>query len=57
MFPPRSNLASANDQGLPKFKNQGNYRFILSSASFKGHSPDSSHIASYSRSYKMLDPP
>ena len=25
----RSNLASANDQGLLKFKNKGNYRFIL----------------------------
>ena len=57
MFPPRSNLASANDQGLPKFKNQGNYRFILSSAFFKEYSPDSTHIASYSRSYKILDPP
>ena len=29
MSPRRSNLASANDQDPLKFKNQGNYRFIL----------------------------
>ena len=62
MSPPRSNLASANNQRL-KIKNQGNdcknetfcmwaigYRFI-------GNLPSSVTLFVHSRSYKMLDPP
>ena len=29
MSPPKSNIASANDQGPFKFKSQGNFRFLL----------------------------
>ena len=57
MSPSRSNLATANDQGLLKVKNQGNYSFllrVLALKGIKGHSPVQFYLRDTSHIFKIL---
>ena len=56
MSPPRSNLATADDQGLLKFKNQGSYSFLLRvlPCICKGHSPVQFYLRDSSYIFKIL---